>query len=85
MFSYLAIFATSMAGHQSAPLWIVPVATLVLSMISVAENRDTYRSALALGYMGREAAARTVLQTVFNSAVAILAAYAIGYLIGMTS
>lgn len=84
MLAYLTIFATAMAGYTNAPAWIIPLAALALSMISVFEHRATYIRASRLGF-SREAAASTLAMSLLNSLVASTGSFLIGVLIGMTS
>jgi hypothetical protein len=83
MLSYLAIFAVSLCGYASLPIWVVGAATVALASSSYAEHYRLYRRSSELGLFTPIDA--TLMRSLFNALCASAAAYGFGVVVRFVS
>jgi hypothetical protein len=83
MLSYLTIFAASLSGYASMPVWTIAAATVAVASLSYAESHHLYRRGTELGLSGQVDA--TLIGSLFNALLGTTVAYVGGVVVRLLS
>lgn len=79
MLAYLTILTAAVAGLAGAPPWIIGIAAIALSSLSLLKYADLYERSRDAGLFG--AVDFVVVQSIANAVIATASAYGMGWLL----